>query len=443
VAALQFICKYLIGYGFQDRRGREGHTYGAHWVLRVVTISWHLTGVYCVTILKKLSEVKLQRYRYKLKAVSVKLMIITVKLQSGILDIIGNSGGYPCLGPTMSERAYKFTLRNSMVIFESLLGSLLTWLCFRVPESLPECGCPPSPSPPRGSNGALDALSVENEALDSKPFLSAAAEHGNDTMELREKQTTETLTVDETRKDSVQEKKSPCAGGDEFARMQKEQPLETATASEAVLDVDEKKQHSSTKSIQDATESVQKTQLTEAETNSKECIETSRENRWPETTCGEAAESDHLLHDRQAPEPLTRAEDIIGGNESLHVKFDHETPEISQKLDLTQENGMIPAQTSPSNKLSCDVIQSHLMNVENSCSESNGDTKNIPSYDMAKAESSILQLSSSTPGTEVDAEKGADQLSISEPAPEHSITAFESRSDCMALNIKLEKLDNT
>ncbi|XP_076060320.1 organic solute transporter subunit alpha [Oratosquilla oratoria] len=102
--------------------------------LNIFNFASFISGIYALQILSFLARDHLDHYRYALKSIAVKILILLTKLQSFIFDIMGNSSVFPCIPPYLAPQVYKQTAENSIYVLEMLIMGVLTYWLYHQEE---------------------------------------------------------------------------------------------------------------------------------------------------------------------------------------------------------------------------------------------------------------------------------------------------------------------
>lgn len=131
--ALYYIMLYILTISMQYSDGTVSQRSSFLWLTLLNFVSF-LSGVYALNIMGALSNVKLLRFRYKAKCLAVKLLILTIKMQGFVFDVLGLLGVFPCLGPMITPVVYQNSLENFIFLVEMIIFGLFSYFMYRLPE---------------------------------------------------------------------------------------------------------------------------------------------------------------------------------------------------------------------------------------------------------------------------------------------------------------------
>ncbi|KAK2709918.1 organic solute transporter subunit alpha-like isoform X2 [Artemia franciscana] len=92
--------------------------------LSLLNFTTFLFAMWGVNMIIAMSAERLAHIKYSKKIRMVQLLIIWIKSQTVLLAIIAGYGGFPCLLPNLSVKAYKNFVENSLIIGECFLISI-------------------------------------------------------------------------------------------------------------------------------------------------------------------------------------------------------------------------------------------------------------------------------------------------------------------------------
>ncbi|XP_047739947.1 organic solute transporter subunit alpha [Hyalella azteca] len=103
-------------------------------ILTMLNFASFLSGVYALNVLENLVRQDLFPYRYSVKSMALKILILTTKLQAFLFNVLGSNGVFPCLNEFITPVVYENTLENSVLLVEMLVFGFFSYAMYSRPE---------------------------------------------------------------------------------------------------------------------------------------------------------------------------------------------------------------------------------------------------------------------------------------------------------------------
>ncbi|KAF2360256.1 Organic solute transporter subunit alpha/Transmembrane protein 184 [Trinorchestia longiramus] len=131
--ALYYFCLVYVNLVQEDSEGYVRSRAPAL-ILTVLNFISFLSGVFALNIVARLVDEDFSIYRYRLKALVLKILILTTKLQSFVFNVLVLYDVFPCVGEFITPPVYGNTVENWVLILEMLLFSFLSYFLYSKPE---------------------------------------------------------------------------------------------------------------------------------------------------------------------------------------------------------------------------------------------------------------------------------------------------------------------